>query len=893
MRIAILLVSLAAAQADPAAIFREGFALLEKNQNAEAVAKFESCAAIAGEQSNRVVQGECARGLGRAAHARRDYAAARAFYDSAHELLTAAGDQASLGRNFTDRAFLAYVQGQWEDVRQLYTRSAEAFGAAGMKVEQAVALRGSTFAQGMPLDDRIRILSRAAEIAREAKHARTEALVLHHWGDMLFVRGDYQESLDRTLQAVDLLEPANDPISLARALTSLGRLHRVLGQPREAIDVYRRVLAIQEKTDDVSGQAQTYGAIGTALSVAGSREAIQYFDKALALARTTGNRSQINFLLAASAFGFHEIGEHARALEAVDEAIAANAAVDDLAPFYGARGNALRGLKRYHEAIEAETRALEHARRLGSTEWQLDSLIQRADAYRAVGRVADARADLEAAVALIETQRTRLPPSDFFKRGFGDKYQVALGWTVALVHASGQHREALTLSEQVRSRALLDLLASRDVAAPQPALPLTMRGAAPGETASVAAVPAPTADSLRRMTDRLDTTLVSYWVNDDAAFVWVTQPGGSVVSRQIAVTRAQLQRLVRRTWSFGAATLARRGTIDDEIVNASLETVSPADRALAAVTMRGGEPLAPSGQESRAYRELYDLLIQPVRSALPKGSDALITIVPHGPLFELSFAALLAPNGRHLLEDYRLHYAPSAATLDFTARRAASAAVPQRYLFVANPVTAPIKPPLPPLPGAEREVRAVTQLVGASRSTVFNGKSATEDVVRNAIGNYRVVHFATHGLVSSENPFDSYLALAPNPSDDGKLTAAEIQQLKLSADLVVLSACRAAGGKISGDGIVGLTRAFFTAGTPSILAALWDMADESAEHLLPRFYAEWQKSNDKSKALRAAQLSMLRDLRAGKLTVNTPFGSAPLPAHPALWANLVLIGEPK
>jgi CHAT domain-containing protein len=150
-------------------------------------------------------------------------------------------------------------------------------------------------------------------------------------------------------------------------------------------------------------------------------------------------------------------------------------------------------------------------------------------------------------------------------------------------------------------------------------------------------------------------------------------------------------------------------------------------------------------------------------------------------------------------------------------------------------------------------------------------------------------------LVSSDNPFDSFLALAPGAGGgaDGKLTAAEIYAMRLSAELVVLSACRAAGGKISGDGIVGLTRAFFAAGTPSIVAALWDLADESAEHLLPRFYAEWQKTGDKAGALRAAQLSMLRDLRAGKLSVPTPFGPVPLPPHPALWANLVLIGEPK
>lgn len=876
---AILLISLIAIQLpEPAAIMREGFALLDKNQPADAVVTFESCIAVAREQANRIAEGECTRGLARAAQARRDYTAALAFFESSHVLLTAADDQAALGRNFNDRAFLAYVQARWADVQDLYTRAASAYGAAGMKVEQAMALRGSTFAQGMPLDARVRVLARAAGLAREARHPRTEGLVLHHWADMLFTQGQYQESLERTQQAVALLEGVDDPISLARALTSLGRLYRTLGQPRQAVEVYRRVLAIQKTTDDILGQAQTYGAIGTALASEEPREALEYFEQGLALARKTGNVAQINFHLAISAYALNDAGEYGRALEVIDQAIAANITLDDLGTYYGTRARALLGLKRYEASIEAATRAIEHSRRRGRIEWETDSLIQRADSYAASGKIELARADLETTAALIETQRTRLPPSDFLKQGFGEKYQTVLGRTIALVHADGRHRDALALSEQVRGRALLDLLASRDVPAAPPALPLTMRGAPATEIASSGAAPAPTADTVRRIADRLDSTVVSYWVNDDATLVWVTRPDGEVVSRRIAIARVPLQRLVRRTWSLGVGALSRRG---------------PFDHALAAVTLRGGDPLASTGQESRTYRELYDLLIQPIRSALPNGTDALLTIVPHGPLFELSFAALLAPNGRHLLEDFRLHYAPSAATLDFTARRLSTASAAPRYLFVANPMTAPSKPPLPPLPGAEREVRAVSRLVGVSRTTLLSGKAASEDVVRQAIGGYRVVHFATHGLVSSDNPFDSYLALAPGAGDDGRLTAAEIQRLDLSADLVVLSACRAAGGKISGDGIVGLTRAFFTAGTPSILAALWDMADESAEHLLPRFYAEWQKHHDKGKALRAAQLSMLRDLRAGTLTVETPFGSLPLPAHPALWANLVLIGEPR
>jgi CHAT domain-containing protein len=108
----------------------------------------------------------------------------------------------------------------------------------------------------------------------------------------------------------------------------------------------------------------------------------------------------------------------------------------------------------------------------------------------------------------------------------------------------------------------------------------------------------------------------------------------------------------------------------------------------------------------------------------------------------------------------------------------------------------------------------------------------------------------------------------------------------------VLSACRSGAGRVTGDGIIGLTRAFFYARTPSVVATLWDLADEPAWHLLPRFYDGWRKGADKAAALRSTQLELIRSLRAGRLEARTPFGAVALPEHPALWAAFVLMGEP-
>jgi CHAT domain-containing protein len=115
--------------------------------------------------------------------------------------------------------------------------------------------------------------------------------------------------------------------------------------------------------------------------------------------------------------------------------------------------------------------------------------------------------------------------------------------------------------------------------------------------------------------------------------------------------------------------------------------------------------------------------------------------------------------------------------------------------------------------------------------------------------------------------------------------------LSLDADLVVLSACRSAGGTPTGDGVAALARAFISSGVPSVIATVWDVADAPTTRLLPAFYRAWLGGADKASALRAAQLQLLADLRAGRVAVHTKLGRVVLPEDPMFWAGFVLIGE--
>jgi CHAT domain-containing protein len=377
---------------------------------------------------------------------------------------------------------------------------------------------------------------------------------------------------------------------------------------------------------------------------------------------------------------------------------------------------------------------------------------------------------------------------------------------------------------------------------------------------------------------RLRSTLLMYWVTPNQVFIWVASPDGTLRSAQTEVRLSSLLELIRATTPLSNS---------DRRAAREPRPAGPAPRGAAAIAI--------PAQGTQAWRELYDLLIRPVRGALPRSPGALLTIVPHGPLGVLPFAGLQDERGRYLLEDYTLHYAPSGAALQFTAATRRTDSRQGRVLMVADPTPPTLSPldrPLPRLPGARAESRAIAALIPRARVTQFEGDRAREPVVREASAGKAVLHFATHAIVRDDDPFSSFLALTRSGEDDGLLTAQEIYRLRLDADLVVLSACRSAGGRVTGDGIATFARAFIYAGAPSIVASLWDVADEPTNRLLPAFYRRWLGGASMARALGAAQLQVLKQLRAGVVQIETPAGRVTLPDHPVFWAGFSLIGEP-
>jgi len=306
-------------------------------------------------------------------------------------------------------------------------------------------------------------------------------------------------------------------------------------------------------------------------------------------------------------------------------------------------------------------------------------------------------------------------------------------------------------------------------------------------------------------------------------------------------------------------------------------------------------------QMSRGEK-LFTFLFGQLAERLP--SDGRLVIVPDGILHHLPFEALVH-NRQYLIGRTEISYLPSASLLglllDSTSRAASGDKMD--FLGFGDPVFNPdpkaksadsdIDSPgdvlrayndfqLAPLPGTRGEIEEIASLFKPSRSRIYLGKQSTEDAVKSELlRQYRRLHFATHSLVDERDPSRSAIVftLDDDPREDGFLYMSDIAEMELDCDLIVLSSCQTGRGQLlSGEGILGFSRAFLYAGARSVVVSLWNVSDISTGRMMKGFYQHLVRGEGNAAALREAKLQMIR---GGKET-----------QHPYYWAAFILVGKP-
>jgi CHAT domain-containing protein/tetratricopeptide (TPR) repeat protein len=823
----------------------------------------------------------------------------KVWFSRARDEFEAIGDRRGLANALMGLTNIAINEGQ--------TAQADELGASAMQILQELgdeAARATVLinlvgastqvrADDPRIDEVLAIANRLGDEDLLATALKTRAGLQWSAGDLAGAKA----TLDA---AVAAYEHSHDVSGTAASYLMIGRIMRAHNDFEDALLYYQRAIDLLAPTSARFNLVEAVNASGVALGHLGRHiEAIAAYERGLALARETGNTRLIDFMLGNYGGGLLSAGETLRAIPILQEVLARNPEPYIAAFRYGQLANAFGALGRYDEALGPATEALRIARELNDAEVLEQRLDDRTWILTRLGRFEDALADLRATLDVTSQVRAKLLPSDFLKRGYGDRVQKYYSRGVDLLTRLDRGPEALELAEQGRARALLDLLAAREA----PDVGIATRGATVVELGSTGlrsdAFAKPLAiDGMRAVARRLDSTLLLYWVAEECTVVWTVGPDGATWSTRLSVGSERVAELVAATTAPLRAGV--RPAANSIGPSPGIQAPTQTDEDIIAMPLRGLGLLALTRDDRAAWRELYGLLIDPVRAHLP-ARGGRVTIAPHGPLSRLAFAALQSAGGRYLVEDFDLSVAPSVSVLAFTGRReqVERAGRPGPWMLVGNPVSLPEVGgrALAPLAGAASEIGAIARLAPRGDVIRLEANRADETAFTRALdaAHPSVVHFATHGFVLDDPKTPPFLVMnrrGDDASGDGRLTMDEVYGLTLTSDLVVLSACRSGAGAVSSDGVIGLARAFLYAGTPSVMATLWDVPDATTALLMPRFYRRYAATREKSASLRAAELALLADLRAGRVAVSSGGRRVVLPEHPLLWAGFVLIGEP-
>ena len=765
-------------------------------------------------------------------------------------------------------------------------------------------------------------------------------------GDVYSAQGDYQRAADNYQQVLSLAERVGSKEAVAAVSVKMGNIHYHQGNYAQAMEYYQRGAELYERLGSKLEIAYPFANIGNAYLAQGDHaRAMEYYQRSLKIYEQVFDKAGTAYLLHRMGQVYASQGNHARAVENYQKSLRLHEELGNKAmAAYSLTGigDVRYAQGDYEGAGALLTPAVEFAKIGDSPEVLWQALTSTGRVRRALNQPDRARQAFSEAIAVVEQLRSRVAGNEQDRQLFFESRTAPYYEMVDLLVAQNSLPEAFAYAERAKGRVLLDALGGDGRENITGALTPDERNEERRLDEAVNILNSqlrreslqPRRQDERRVSDveaQLKKARLEYEALQTRLYAAhpqlktlrgrvepLTLDGVAAVIPDTKTALLEFSVTREKVYLF----VITKGTETAQVKREGVELkVYPLGLKVNELTTLVGEFRARLSNNTLNFREparqLYDTLIRPARAQL-EGKTTLC-IVPDGVLWELPFQALQPGEDRYLLEDYALFYAPSLSVLREMKRRGsapttaadvgradtagastikAGMSMPsasRTLLAFGNPELG--KPavaragsfkgddPLAPLPEAEREVRSLIRFYNSARSKILTGKKAREETFKAEAGKYRVLHLATHGTLDDYNPMYSRLMLAGDGgNEDGFLEAREIINLKLGADLVVLSACQTARGRVgAGEGLIGMSWAFFVAGTPTTVASQWKVDSAGTTLLMTDFHRllAAQESNgrarvNKAEALREAAL---------KLSSNAQY------RHPFYWAGFVVIGD--
>jgi CHAT domain-containing protein len=798
-------------------------------------------------------------------------------------------------------------------------------------LESAIAYQGR-------LSEALEIAQKNVPVARESGNKKVLEQALNSLASITGGLGRYEEALGYFYECLGLAREIKDPTMQYMSLLNIGEAYVRSDDPDKAELPLQQSLRIARylkpnlRASNPSKKATEMALLnlgGMEMARRHYRAALKYYEK------VHESKPESSLWVVAALQGiaasYEQLDEPQKAIESLDQAIpiAEKAASGvEYRSLLSALGVNQEKLGNLEAALASENKALTLIHEAGGdpdSQWQVESRI--AHVERRLGRNDEALDHYRKSIRGIEFLRSVALNTEEGKAGVLGKSQATYAETVDLLFELHRPEEALEIAERGRARAFLDMLTEARVGVADEMKPdqrhqedailsqissvqkelwkqdissgekkkqeaqltsaeadleefhLQVRRSNPHYAGVRYPEPVSVGDIQTRLLDD-HTALVEYLLGNQRSLAWVITK--DKVTTSVLPARKDIEEQVA----------AYRKLLSQRV---SALTVH---QSLAEITSIG----------SKLYKAIFGPLEDDLRFA------QTLIIVPDGTLSYLPFEALVTgpSQGRpvFLAEKFAVVYGPSASALisvqsidrqvawqkqllAFGAPSIRSVRTQQASLNSPTDTISKIRNAsradnyaqrgfsLVPLPYAREEVLAIGGLFPASQRRVYIGPEAREEAVKiEKLEDFRFIHFASHGFLNETKPGRSGILFSyvPDSSEDGILQVGEIMRLKLRAELVTLSACSTGLGKmVNGEGILGLTRAFFYAGARNVAVSLWNVNDSGTAFLMESFYQNLNRGFPKSEAMRQAKLSLLR-------------GSQSLWRHPYFWAAFIVEG---
>jgi CHAT domain-containing protein len=565
------------------------------------------------------------------------------------------------------------------------------------------------------------------------------------------------------------------------------------------------------------------------------------------------------------------------------------------------------------EALQIADQAYTAATESGNLfiQWNTKELAGRA--LMSLGRPEQAQQQFAAAIEIAETMRSQAAGNENEQAGFFEELVSPYFGMVNSLIAQNKTAEAFYYSERAKGRVLLDVLQNgrADVRKAMTDAERSKEEKLRFEMASINTQMSQAAQSEKPEPSKLNDlkTRQQNLRLEHEAFrntLYAAHPelkvkrGDSQVIKSeetaslLDANTALLSYLVvdNATYLFVITKSSNKTSVDLKSFSLPITRDALADRVSAFRQQLG----ARDPEFRQPAKQLFELLLKPAQAELQGKTNLIIS--PDSSLWELPFQTLLTSANRYLIEDAAIAYAPSLTVLrEMTKQRKLLTGSPasSSLLAIGNPLISKETTEratfsrrddkLDPLPEAEREVKLLGQMYGSSRSHVYTGAEAREDRIKAEARNHKILHFATHGILNDATPMHSYLALARGgDNEDGLLEAWELMETELRADLVVLSACETARGRVgAGEGVIGFSWALFVAGSPTAVVSQWKVDSAGTSELMLAFH----KSLNAAATTRGEKPSTAGALRSAALNLlkSTEY------RHPFYWAGFSVVGD--